>query len=78
MSANESINASIDQRNATKAAHTLLGICCGISADGSINDSEILFLRTWLREHEQVAAKWPGSMIAKRIDAILELSLIHI
>lgn len=59
------------QRNLTKAANTLIGICSGIVADGAINDQEIAYLRTWLKENSESCATWPGNMIAKRIDAIL-------
>lgn len=60
----------------TAAMQTLLGICTGISADELIHDKEIIFLKTWLKEHAAVAMHWPGSTIAGRIDAILADGII--
>jgi len=71
MSENASIAASLQQRQLAKAAQTLLGICAGITCDSKINDLEIAYLRTWLADHPDVAAVWPGSAIARRIDEIL-------
>lgn len=56
----------------TKAAQTLIGICSGLTADGTLNDAEIIFLRTWLSENIEVATIWPGSAIADRITQIME------
>jgi NAD-dependent DNA ligase len=58
-------------RNLAKAAQVLVGICSGIVADNKINDDEIVFLRQWIAEHADLAAVWPGNMIAKRIDEVL-------
>lgn len=66
-----SVRAAIEHRNLTKAAQTLLGICAGITADGHVNDHEVQFLHTWLRENSDVAATWPGNIIAKRVQGIL-------
>lgn len=66
-----SVSRSIDQRNLTKAANTLLGVCSGIIADGVINDTEITYLRTWLAENKPVRSIWPGDVIGKRVEAIL-------
>lgn len=62
---------AIEHMKLTKAAQMLLGICAGITADGHINDHEVRFLDTWLRENEDVAKCWPGDVIAKRIAGIL-------
>lgn len=55
----------------TRGARTLLGICSGLTADGTLNDQEIIFLRTWLAENPEVTSIWPGDVIAARVDAIL-------
>lgn len=55
---------------------TLLGICTGIAADDVITDKEVLFLKTWLNEHSESTAFWPGSSIAKRVDDILADGII--
>ncbi|MFZ6819828.1 BRCT domain-containing protein [Undibacterium sp. Ji22W] len=71
MSNEHAIAAANNVRNLAKSAQTLLGICSGIAADGQVNETEILFLREWLAEHEEIAVVWPGSVIAKRIQEII-------
>ncbi|MDR0234147.1 MAG: hypothetical protein LBI31_05015, partial [Zoogloeaceae bacterium] len=56
--------------NLSKSAHTLLGICAGLSADGMLNDTEIAYLDVWLLENQDVAEMWPGSAIVQRIREI--------
>ncbi|WP_293006896.1 BRCT domain-containing protein [Nitrosomonas sp.] len=67
---------SIDNRQLTKAIQTLMGICTGITADNQLNDQEILFLSTWLKEYPETVTKWPGSIIAERISHILSDGII--
>lgn len=55
----------------SKATQTLLGICAGIVADGQINERELIYLATWLRENAEVASCWPGNVVASRVAAIL-------
>lgn len=59
------------QRLLTRSAQTLLGICTGLAADGTINNTEIHFLRTWLTENSEVLESWPGSIIGQRLEIIL-------
>lgn len=54
---------SIEKRNLTKAANTLIGICSGLAADGTIVDAEISFLSTWLEENYQLKESWPGDIL---------------
>jgi NAD-dependent DNA ligase len=67
---------SIETRMLTKAAQTLLGICAGITADGSVHEREVQFLSTWLAEHPDVTKLWPGSEIARRVHAIMADGII--
>ncbi len=69
------VNA-IRNRLDTRAMQTLLGICTGIIADDQVEDKEILFLKTWINEHQSVLQHWPGSAIGKRIDDILADGII--
>ncbi len=62
---------SIENRQLTKSIQTLIGICTGMTADNTLNDQEILFLSTWIKEHPEITTKWPGSIIAERIRQIL-------
>lgn len=60
----------------SKAAQTLIGICSGLVADAQLNEKEILFLRTWLSNHESLTNSWPGKAIAMRIDEIMSDGII--
>jgi hypothetical protein len=70
------INRRMENYVLTKGARTLLGICSGLTADGTLNDTEIVFLRTWLTENASVATIWPGDVIANRIEIVLADGLI--
>lgn len=69
------MNIAIDKRtahyNLARSAQTLIGICSGLSADGSLNEHEVRFLHLWLRDNADVAAVWPGSAISARIEQIM-------
>lgn len=54
-----------------RSCGALLGIVQGILADGELNDTEVKFLRDWLRQNESVAACWPGNVVAAQIEAAL-------
>lgn len=60
----------------SRSVNQLIGICDGIAADDTIIDKEVIFLRTWLNEHQGVTKVWPGSLIADRVDAILADGII--
>jgi NAD-dependent DNA ligase len=62
--------------NIHKALATLVGICSGLIADGQLNDSEILFLDTWLRDNEELCETWPAEVIAARVRAVLDDGII--
>lgn len=55
----------------TKAMQTLMGIVTGVVADGELADTEIHFLKTWLREHEAIAEQWPGCAIYRLIQQVM-------
>lgn len=64
---------AIDKARLTKAINSLLGIVAGVLADGALHDREIQFLSTWLTENTEVAAVWPGSIIAQQVrDALAD------
>lgn len=63
--------ASIANRIETKAMQTLMGMVTGIVADSHLHDREISLLSTWLAEHEETAAHWPGCAIASQVRAVL-------
>jgi NAD-dependent DNA ligase len=57
--------------NVKKAINTLLGLCSGMIADGHLNDREILFLDTWLRDNAFILKEWPANVIGGRVRAVL-------
>lgn len=73
---NQAAIKSIAHRQFTKSMQTLLGICTGIAADNHINDSEIQFLNTWLKEYPEVTNAWPGYLIANRVKDALKDGII--
>lgn len=64
------------ENNELKAINTLFGLCMGVIADGQVNDSEILFLDTWLRDHEQYLESYPLNVVHNRIQRILNDGVI--
>lgn len=59
------------KRQLNKGIELLLGLVTGMLADGHLNDMEVKFLNTWLTEHADVAAIWPGNVVAKLVSEIL-------
>ena len=58
-------------RTNTRAIDSLLVICSGITSDGIINDSEISYLKTWIKDNESLITTWPVNVIAERINSII-------
>lgn len=54
-----------------RATDELLGLCKGLVVDGQLSDTEVVALHEWLAANPDVAAEWPGSIIAKRMREIL-------
>lgn len=61
----------LQKRKLDKGVELLLGLVTGMLADGHLNDLEIKFLNAWLTEHDDVAAVWPGNVVAKLVSDIL-------
>ncbi len=68
--------AATEQRQLKRSCESLLGICAGLLADGDLNDKEILFLQTWLSDHDAIAHTWPGEVLAVRVRDVLSDGLI--
>lgn len=65
-----------DARLLKRSCESLLGICTGILADGSLNDEEIRFLGLWLSENEELVNTWPGEVVYTRIQNVLADNII--
>jgi len=55
------------ERLVARSCEALLGLCSGLMADGKLNDDEIMFLATWLDDHETITSYWPGDILASRV-----------
>jgi NAD-dependent DNA ligase len=67
----QSVLRSVAHRQHVRATELLLGIVTGMVADNTLHDSEIMFLHHWLKEHQDVASVWPGSVIAKQVSDVI-------
>lgn len=65
------VQAATDTRLLKRSCESLLGICAGLVADGNLNDTEIVFLRTWLAEHDSLGRTWPGEVVLRRVEQVL-------
>jgi len=56
----------------------LIGLCQGVMADGSITLHEAEFLRSWIESNQHIANKWPGNVLYKRLQAVLEDGVLEL
>jgi hypothetical protein len=59
-----------------KSLHSLVGLLYGISADLTINNTEIYFLNTWLSEHEALEVLHPYNEIIPVLRTVLDDGMI--
>src|SRR5690349_17814556 len=59
-----------------KAVEHMMGLVGGIVADQQLHDREIKYLRTWLTEHSSVTQTWPGFVMARKVEEVLEDGLV--
>lgn len=50
----------------------LIGISRGVIADGTVDESEAIFIGQWIENHREVAEKWPVSILYARITEMLK------
>lgn len=50
----------------------LLGLLCGITSDGLLNDLEVDALRQWFEDNENIIWKWPASLVINQLKGALE------
>lgn len=70
------IGAVMHKRKTNRAIEHLMGMITGMVADAELRDSEILLLRTWLTEHPEALEVFPGSIVARKVQAVLEDGVI--
>ncbi len=55
-----------------KACESLALICRRFLEDNYLSNDEILFLRQWLASNTHLIGEWPGDIVYKRIERVLE------
>lgn len=76
MSQDIAIARAIDNRLLTRSMQMLTGIITGVVADGTLHDSEVQLLRTWISSQPEVATAWPGSAIAHCLNEVMSDGII--
>lgn len=66
----------LDARRSAKGLQSLMGILSGLICDGHLNDHEIRYLKTWLKENEDLANIYPANIVHRRIHEVLIDDLI--
>ncbi|MGP7732969.1 BRCT domain-containing protein [Oceanimonas smirnovii] len=63
-------------RNRDKLLNNLVGILDGILADGHIDEQEVVYLDTWLKDASTLAGNWAFDSLCKQIEGVLEDGII--
>ncbi|WP_019933888.1 BRCT domain-containing protein [Oceanimonas smirnovii] len=63
-------------RNRDKLLNNLVGILDGILADGHIDEQEVIYLDTWLKDASTLAGNWAFDSLCKQIEGVLEDGII--
>lgn len=50
----------------------MFGLVRGVAADGIVSADEAARLSEWTRAHPEIAARWPASVLARRLERIFE------
>ena len=53
-----------------RAIDELLGVCKGIIADGVVEPNEVVYLKSWLEQNQELANIWPASVLSERLAGI--------
>jgi hypothetical protein len=63
--------------NEIKAINTLYGFIMGITADRTVTDDEVIFLKLWLDNNADYLNTFPLNIIKRRVDEILADGIIN-
>jgi len=61
----------LDAKRSAKGLQSLMGILSGLVCDDHLNDDEIRYLRTWLKENDGLADVYPANIVHRRVHEIL-------
>ena len=73
---NQAKNIALDQRKITKGLNTLMGLVNGIVCDGVLQEIEIQFLSTWMKENSEIAGVYPANIVYRRVKEVLQDGVI--
>lgn len=63
-------------RNRDKLLNNLVGILDGILADGRIDEQEVVYLDTWLKDASTLAGNWAFDSLCEQVESVLEDGII--
>lgn len=61
----------MDTRRTAKGLQSLHGVLSGLVCDGHLSDHEILYLKTWMQENEDLASVYPANIVYRRVHEVL-------
>ena len=61
----------MDARRSAKGLQSLHWIVSGLVCDGHLSDEEILYLKTWMNENEDLAEVYPANIVFRRVREVL-------
>lgn len=59
------------RRNRDKLLNNLVGMLDGMLADGQINEQEVLYLDTWLKDSKELASNWAFELLRSQVSGVL-------
>ena len=63
-------------RNRDKLLNNLVGIIDGLLADGKVDEQEVLYLDTWLKDSQVLAGNWVFDQLRQKVSAVLKDGVI--
>lgn len=64
--------------NLKKHLEHLLGLCRGVVADRALNEQEVVYLDTWIKDHEDLAGTWIAERLQERMQAVLADGVVDV
>lgn len=59
-----------------RSTDELIGLCRGLIVDKAVSEDEAGYLKRWLSSNRDAIDRWPGNVIAARLDKIFEDGII--
>lgn len=67
-----------NQRIQDRLIDELIGISRGVIADGSVDESEAIFIGQWIENHREISDKWPVSVLYVRLTEMLKDGILSL